>query len=111
MALASKYKLDAQGFSRVFDQGKAYRKAFFIVLAIPVSKQTGKIGVVVAKRNIKSAVARNRFKRVLYHWYQQHQSVFSNFDMVVLVRYQAASASKEHIQACLDQLRALLLPA
>lgn len=46
----------------------------------------GRLGLAISKRFIKTAVGRNRIKRLLRESFRQHQSLLTGLDIVVLNR-------------------------
>ena len=79
--------LTAQDFKAIFS-GAKYKASTreFLILAIPSTQDHSRMGLVVAKKGVKKAVARNRLKRLIREYFRQHQSQLSALDLVVLTR-------------------------
>lgn len=45
-----------------------------------------RLGTIVAKRNVRSAVDRNRVRRLLREWFRAHADRFRSYDIVLFVR-------------------------
>ena len=73
-------------FGAVFQ--KADYKLSTATLLILCSKSTtpSRLGIVVAKKIVKSAVQRNRLKRVIRESFRLRQEDFGTIDLVILVR-------------------------
>lgn len=60
--------------------------SYLTVLARPNEQAGAKLGVVVAKRNVRLAVRRNLMKRLIRESFRLHQDKLCGLDLVVLVR-------------------------
>ena len=78
--------LNAQDYSRVFDgaDAKAFHKNL-LLLAKPNNCPGHRLGLVIAKKNVRLAVQRNRIKRVAREFVRQNPSG-TPMDVVVLAR-------------------------
>ncbi len=79
--------LTPRAFKAVFDQAvfKISHRSL-LLLAIPNSSSTARLGLVVAKKNAKLAVQRNRLKRLLRENFRLHQHQLAGLDIVALVK-------------------------
>lgn len=50
------------------------------------NKPQARLGIVVAKKNVRLAVARNKIKRVLRETFRQQQQLLNGLDVVVVVK-------------------------
>ena len=48
--------------------------------------KTARLGLAVAKKQLKLAVSRNRFKRLTRESFRQHLDIIKNLDIVVIAR-------------------------
>lgn len=79
--------LNAADFKLVFDQC-CYRVSHkhCLILAVDNQYELGRLGIVVAKKNIKLAVNRNRVKRLIRESFRQQQHHLVGIDAIVLAR-------------------------
>lgn len=103
--------LSSGEFRRVFEQAD-FRAPhpFFLMLAIQCSsRDTARLGLVVAKKNIRKAVDRNRIKRLIRESFRHHLAELPSLDIVVLVRKEAGPAENSQLLAALDKLWSRLI--
>lgn len=106
--------LSADGYKRVFK--KSYRSvdSYFTVLAHSHSAAETKLGLAIAKKVIRKAVARNRLKRLVRESFRHNKIQLEGFDLVVMARSKALTASNsqlaesliKHWQGVIDHRRA-----
>ncbi len=79
--------LSGSDFSPVFDSPpfKASDR-YFLILAIPNNLGHARLGLVVAKKNVRFAVDRNRFKRLVRESFRPKQHQLPAIDAIVLAR-------------------------
>ena len=65
--------------------------------------QAGRLGLIVPKKQIKSAVKRNRVKRLIRESFRCHQALLKGLDVVVLVRGGLVRMDNEAIFSVLDK--------
>ena len=73
----------------------------FLVLARRLDDSLGKLGLVVGKKNIPKAVARNRFKRIVRESFRHLKK--SNIDYVVLAKRPQKLETKASLRRALDE--------
>ena len=97
--------LNAQQFSRVFEKPYKRHHAYLIILVREnkSSQNIARLGLAVAKKNIKLAVQRNRFKRIVRESFRQHKVQLAGLDIVVLAKQAAKTASSQQIRTVLEQ--------
>ncbi|HQQ64343.1 MAG TPA: ribonuclease P protein component [Pseudomonadales bacterium] len=74
-----------------------------LLLAIPGAGAHSRLGLVVAKKNAKLAVQRNRLKRLLRESFRHHQHELQGVDIVALVKPGLWQMSNVEINAVIDQ--------
>ena len=91
-------------YRRVFDD-PAYKvsSGAFLLLAAPGETQSSRLGVVVAKKNIRRAVRRNRIKRLVREQFRRHP-FDEAIDLVVLARSGADQMDNPGLWQELDRL-------
>ncbi|MEM8593761.1 MAG: ribonuclease P protein component [Pseudomonadota bacterium] len=73
-------------YKAVFDGARVKASTkHLLLLAIPTELAHSRMGVIVAKKNIRLAVNRNRFKRIIREHFRT-QPFSASYDVVVLVR-------------------------
>lgn len=79
--------LNSSDFQPVFENAP-YRAShkYFLILARPGSTDTSRLGLVIAKKNIKLAVDRNRVKRLVRECFRQFPIDDVSIDAVFLTR-------------------------
>lgn len=90
-------------FSRVFRQGKRLGGGGLTVLTVENSVGHPRLGLAIAKKHLKLANQRNRLKRIIRESFRQHQSAFSNIDIVVLSRPGISQRDSAQIWAALER--------
>jgi ribonuclease P protein component len=79
-------------FKNVFKSPVKSIDKYFTVLAAPNCLPYPRLGLAIAKKTIKKAVARNRLKRTARESFRLHRQQIKNIDIVVLARGDAANA-------------------
>lgn len=78
--------LKTDEFSSVFNFRRSHSHGFFQVYSKPVAIEHARLGLVVAKKVAKAAVARNTMKRIIREWFRLHRPDLLPFDLVIRVR-------------------------
>lgn len=95
-------------FRYVFADPVRAGDANLLVLARSNGVGHARLGMAVAKRHLRRAVDRNRFKRITRESFRWHQEDLGGIDVVVLARRGAATADRHQLRASIDrQLRFL----
>lgn len=96
--------LQSAVFQRVFD-GQSLKSvdAYFTVLAVANELGDARLGLVIARKRIRQAVARNRVKRLTRESFRQQHPALPALDIVVLARDQTALADNRKLLVSLDQ--------
>ena len=71
--------------------------ANMLLLGIKNNKKTARLGLAVAKKQLKLAVSRNRFKRLTRESFRQHQNLIKGLDIVVVARSGALRKSNQEL--------------
>jgi len=107
--------LTAKQFSNVFEKPYKRHHAYLLLLVrknntfkdkidnSSASMPIARIGLAVAKKNIKLAVRRNKFKRIVRESFRQHKVQLAGLDIVVLAKHAANTATSEQIRTVLEQ--------
>lgn len=96
--------LKASDYSRVFDgaQAKASHK-YLLLLAAPNDKPGHRLGLVIAKKNVRLAVQRNRIKRVTREFFRTLPQGAPGMDVVLLTRRGIDQLDNAELSSILQQ--------
>jgi len=96
--------LSAADFRRVFKRPVKSSDAFFTVLARSHAgpAQVSRLGLAIAKKQLRRAVDRNRVKRLAREYFRQHVPEGCNLDFVVMVRAAARQRSNSELSQSLQ---------
>ncbi|MGB0494807.1 MAG: ribonuclease P protein component [Kangiellaceae bacterium] len=89
--------INAKQYSRVFEKANKIHNKAFTLLARKNELNHARLGLVIAKKNVKFAYQRNFIKRQLREYFRRHLKTFGNYDLVLLTRRDIASLSKKDI--------------
>ena len=79
--------LSSSDFQSVFDGATArISHQHFLILARTNKLDHPRLGLVIAKKHIRLAVARNRIKRLIRESFRQQQQSLAGIDVIVLAR-------------------------
>lgn len=78
--------LSKHDFQSVFQQPFKVTQSSLLALFKPNQQVCAKLGIMAAKHIVKSAVDRNRIKRVIRESFRQHKAILKGFDIIVLLR-------------------------
>ena len=99
--------LKAEHFSRVFRHGHKHHFQSLIIYTCLNKLDHARLGFALSKKRIRSAVQRNRVKRVIRECFRQHCAELAAVDFVVIAVPDTAKRSngelKQHFSACLQQ--------
>ena len=91
-------------YRRVFDSPKyKVSSGAFLILATPGATLSSRLGIVVAKKNIRRAVRRNRIKRLVREQFRHHPFEAA-MDLVVLARSGADQMDNPSVWQDLERL-------
>ena len=96
-------------YRNVFAQAEASRDAFFTVLARPNQLAFPRLGLAISRKAAKSAVARNRIKRIVRNSFRQRQQDLRGIDIVVIGRIGLETCSNARLFDSLDKHWARLI--
>lgn len=97
----SKRLLSPKQFSDVLRNGKKIFNPVFLLIILPSSANTSRVGIVVSKKVSKRAVDRNRIKRQVREFFRLNQKLWSNYEVVVIANAPAADSDNTIIQKAL----------
>ncbi|MFT5280793.1 MAG: ribonuclease P protein component [Flavobacteriaceae bacterium] len=94
--LPKKQRLTTEEFKEVFSTGRKYHTPFFTYIVL--KKEDKKTSVVVSKKNIKTAVGRNKKRRMIYRILQSLQSISPSFWNIMIIKKEALEKDTNEIQ-------------
>lgn len=95
-------------YSSVFAFRKANRGQFFELLQRPSSSDTARIGMVIAKKFIRSAVNRNLIRRIVRESFRQFRNELPQRDIVVRIIVRIDTPDRHALRRDIDGLFAHL---
>lgn len=102
---ASLRLLTAEDYKRVFNNNPIKLVCPpFTLLAVPNQKQFSRLGLIVAKKNVRRAVDRNRLKRVARESFRLQQQQLPAYDIVLLARRGSSQLANKVLFEHLEQL-------
>lgn len=91
-------------FQRVFDKTRCKSAdECLLMLAIPNGREYPRLGLVISKRNIKTAVGRNRVKRQIRDSFRHHSAQLAGLDIVVLSRHATCESTNQTLRNSLNR--------
>ena len=88
-------------YKKVFARPVKSSDQYFTLLAIKNDLDHPRLGLAIAKKNIRKAVHRNMIKRAVRENFRIQQQRLGNIDIVVLARREAVDASLELLRKSL----------
>lgn len=90
-------------FEQVFRHGlRIHAQHFTLILRVHADRP--RLGLALARRQIASAVQRNRLKRLVREFFRHHRDALPAADWVVMARASAAAASNAELRTDLAEL-------
>ena len=95
--------LCAADFEQVFEDARRSGGRALTVLARPSRRDRARLGLAVPRKQIATAVERNRVKRLIRESFRHHQALLEGLDVVVVARAALAGKSSEQVFRCLQR--------
>ena len=91
--------LKARDFQRVFDQS-SLKTSTRAILLLAATNHLGhpRIGFIIAKKQVRLAVQRNRIKRVIRECFRAQSDATFSYDVIILVRKELESLNNQEIR-------------
>jgi ribonuclease P protein component len=90
-------------FQYVFENAQKSADAYLTVLARLSERGHARLGLAIAKKNIRNAADRNRIKRLVRESFRLRQAGLGSVDFVVMARGPAQRASRETLRSALEK--------
>jgi len=91
-------------FRRVFEKPIKVSSASFTILARSSDNPEPRLGLAIAKRQIRKASARNRIKRLIRESFRYHRNILPGLDLVVMARSSAQEKGNAAIFLEMEEL-------
>jgi ribonuclease P protein component len=101
---ATRRLLSSADFSRIFKTGRRRSDAWFTVIAAQGTGASSRLGLAVSRKVSRSAVQRNRIKRVVRESFRKHTADLPALDIVVMARPGAAGCENSVLATSIDAL-------
>jgi len=85
-------------YRAVFAHGARIGAGCFLIIAHRNGLDFARLGLGIAKRQVPTAVARNRLKRVIRESFRANAPTLKGYDIVVLARRPASALSKREVR-------------
>lgn len=95
-------------FSSVFAFRKSHRGKYFAMFHRPNASASARLGFVVAKKHVHSAVARNRVRRIVRESFRLQRANLPHYDIVVRVSVRINKPLRHVLRGEIDELFARL---
>jgi ribonuclease P protein component len=97
--------LDSSAYEDVFNKPDfRISNKYILILGCKTPMGSARLGVIVAKKNVARATARNRVKRVIREAFRTTKILLPSCDLVVLSRKGLDSLDNEKCRACINEL-------
>jgi ribonuclease P protein component len=90
-------------YKKVFAKPVKSSDQYFTMLAIKNDFDHPRLGLAIAKKNIRKAVHRNMIKRAVRENFRMQQQSLGSIDIVVLARREAVDASLDLLRKSLER--------
>ena len=84
-------------FSHVFADAAAIHTQSFTILARSSQQTLSRIGLVISKKNVNRAVARNQLKRIIRESFRTHRELLPKVDIIVLAKKGADKKKNQYL--------------
>ncbi len=96
--------LTAKQYKQVFTNPVKSTSKHFTLLAVPNQLEFPRLGIIVAKKNVRFAVDRNRIKRIMRESFRTQNQKLPAIDCVILARRASSEQANQVLFGQLDGL-------
>lgn len=96
--------LTPSDFSQVFQEATAATSPSITILARKNELGHSRLGLAIAKKRVKKAVARNRIKRIARDSFRHHQQHLPSIDIVLMAKSGADLKTNEELHSTMEKL-------
>lgn len=91
-------------YEEIFGSSKRLRSKHFDILYVKNSLGYSRAGLVVGKKNIRSAVKRNRVKRLIREVFRKNKSLFDSLDVVFLAKQDSDTLNYSNVKREFEEI-------
>ncbi len=102
--LSKNHIRDGADFDAVFNSKKRLNSPLGVLRFTSNSFTYPRLGIIVSKRNVRFAVARNTLRRIIKEQFRLNQHGLPGYDVVFVAYKQASGASNSEFHQCLSHL-------
>ena len=92
----------------MFAHGRKLSDPFFLLIVLPRQDAAARLGMAISRRHARSAVERNRVKRLVRETFREHRGTLPPVDVVVMLRSATAGTPNPVLRQGLQRLWGLL---
>lgn len=96
--------LTPESFDNVFNKPIKVSSPFLTILAKKNSLGYPRVGFIVSKKNLKRAVWRNRFKRIVRENFRKNKHILDDLDLVIIAKFKVSELSNEELTILVSKL-------
>lgn len=96
--------LKKEEFDFLFDRSKQITDPHLKVLYKKTEQSYPRLGLIVGKRTVNSAVLRNRIKRVVRESFRMQKNAFAHHDIIVIARKRSDQLTKLKLREEIENL-------
>jgi len=90
--------LQSREYTSVFNDTQCKSSdQYFMILATSNHRQHPRLGLAITKKKIRTAIARNRLKRIIRESFRHHKECLKGMDIVVLCQSRAATVNNDEL--------------
>lgn len=90
-------------FQKILSRGKKIRSRYFNFYVLPNNLSHSRIAFVIAKKNLRSAVKRNKVKRSIRESFRHNKQVLEGFDIILIAQSPIINCDILELRVFLDQ--------
>jgi len=91
-------------FRRVFQRARRAQDANLTILARANDGEQARLGLAIARKQVRRAVDRNRLKRIIRDSFRHRRAELHGLDLVVMARTRAVECTNAELHASLAML-------
>lgn len=95
--------LKGRDFKAVKGTKLSVSSPYLLFLAKPNMLKQPRLGLAIAKKHLKLAVARNRVKRIIRESFRQHRQQLPDLDIIVFARSNINQLNRKELHQCIEK--------